>query len=140
MKDESKEKHALNINVSIGELLNSETVLKRKKRTEEDRKREMFENIVTSLEKASIRSELTVLDLGLDFSKYDEPFYTMIDSLLELNFGKNAVDLIYFYIFDRVDEEGNERTLADEDGNEYPIQTPSDLWNLIQIINNTKKK
>jgi len=140
MKDESKENHALNINVSIGELLNSETVLKRKKRTEEDRKREMFENIVTSLEKTSIRSELTVLDLGLDFSKYDEPFYTMIDGLLELNFGKNAVDLIYFYIFDRVDEEGNERTLTDEDKNEYPIQTPSDLWDLIQILSTTKKK
>jgi len=100
----------------------------------------MFENIVTSLEKTSIRSELTVLDLGLDFSKYDEPFYDMIEDLLELNFGKNAVDLVYFYIFDRVDEEGNERTLIDGEGNEYSLQTPSDLWDLIQILNVIKKK
>ena len=139
MSDE-KEKHASNINVSIGELLNSETVLKRKKKTEEDRRREMFESIVTALEKTNIRSELTVLDLNLDFSKYDEPFYAIIDGLLELNFGKNAVELIYFYIFDRVDEEGNNRMLVDEDGNEYLLQTPSDLWELMQILNVTKKK
>ena len=139
MSDE-KEKHASNINVSIGELLNSETVLKRKKKTEEDRRKEMFENIVTALEKTNIRSELTVLDLNLDFSKYDEPFYAIIDGLLELNFGKNAVELIYFYIFDRVDEEGNNRMLVDEDGNEYLLQTPSDLWELMQILNVTKKK
>jgi hypothetical protein len=139
MSDE-KEKHASNINISIGELLNSETVLKRKKKTEEDRRKEMFENIVTALEKTNIRSELTVLDLNLDFSKYDEPFYAIIDGLLELNFGKNAVELIYFYIFDRVDEEGNNRMLVDEDGNEYLLQTPSDLWELMQILNVTKKK
>jgi hypothetical protein len=139
MSDE-KEKHASNINVSIGELLNSETVLKRKKKTEEDRRKEMFESIVTALEKTNIRSELTVLDLNLDFSKYDEPFYAIIDGLLELNFGKNAVELIYFYIFDRVDEEGNNRMLVDEDGNEYLLQTPSDLWELMQILNVTKKK
>jgi hypothetical protein len=139
MSDE-KEKHASNINVSIGELLNSETVLKRKKKTEEDRRKEMFESIVTALEKTNIRSELTVLDLNLDFSKYDEPFYAIIDGLLELNFGKNAVELIYFYIFDRVDEEGNNRMLVDENGNEYLLQTPSDLWELMQILNVTKKK
>jgi hypothetical protein len=139
MSDE-KEKHASNINVSISELLNSETVLKRKKKTEEDRRKEMFESIVTALEKTNIRSELTVLDLNLDFSKYDEPFYAIIDGLLELNFGKNAVELIYFYIFDRVDEEGNNRMLVDENGNEYLLQTPSDLWELMQILNVTKKK
>ena len=65
---------------------------------------------------------------------------TIIESLLELNFGKNAVDLIYFYIFDRVDEEGNNRMLIDESGNEYLLQYPGDLWELIQIINVTKKK
>jgi hypothetical protein len=139
MSDE-KEKHASNINVSISELLNSETVLKRKKKTEEDRRKEMFESIVTALEKTNIRSELTVLDLNLDFSKYDEPFYAIIDGLLELNFGKNAVELIYFYIFDRVDEEGNNRMLVDENGNEYLLQTPSDLWELMQILNVIKKK
>ena len=139
MSDE-KEKHASNINVSIGELLNSETVLKRKKKTEEDRRKEMFESIVTALEKTNIRSELTVLDLNLDFSKYDEPFYAIIDGLLELNFGKNAVELIYFYIFDRVDVEGNNRMVGDEEGNEYLLQTPSDLWELMQILNVTKKK
>jgi len=139
MSDE-KEKHASNINVSISELLNSETVLKRKKKTEEDRRKEMFESIVTALEKTNIRSELSVLDLNLDFSKYDEPFYAIIDGLLELNFGKNAVELIYFYIFDRVDEEGNNRMLVDEDGNEYLLQTPSDLWELVQMLNVTKKK
>jgi hypothetical protein len=47
---------------------------------------------------------------------------------------------IYFYIFDRVDEEGNNRMLVDEDGNEYLLQTPSDLWELMQILNVTKKK
>jgi hypothetical protein len=138
--DNEKEKHANNINISISELLNSKTVLKRKKKTEEDLNKELFENIVTALEKTNIRSELSLLELNLDLSKYDEPFYTIIESLLELNFGKNAVDLIYFYIFDRVDEEGNNRMLIDESGNEYILQNPGDLWELIQIINVTKKK
>ena len=96
MSDE-KEKHASNINVSISELLNSETVLKRKKKTEEDRRKEMFESIVTALEKTNIRSELSVLDLNLDlkiiqaellYKFYDEQikFFVEPSGIIKKNF------------------------------------------------------
>jgi len=140
MKDDYKEKHSSNINASISTILGSETTLKRRKKNEDDRQKEIFERIITSLEETNIRTELLGVDLGLDFSKYDEQFYRAIDGLIELHFGKDAAELIFFYLYERVGEDGVENVLEDEDGNAYPLHSPADLWRLIQKTSDKKSK
>ena len=55
------------------------------------------------------------MDMGLDFSKYDEQFYRAIDGLIELHFGKEAAELIFFYLYDRIGEDGEMVELLDTD-------------------------
>ncbi len=138
MKDE-KEQHASNINESISKILGTGTVLKRKKRTEEVKKRELFEKIILSLEKVNVRTEIAVTDLDLNLSTYNESFYFVIDNLLEFHFGKEGAEVIYFYLYERINKDGSIQPLLDEAGNQYILQTPADLWNLIQFISNIKK-
>jgi len=126
MKDDYKEKHSSNINASISTILGSETTLKRRKKNDDDRQKEIFERIITSLEETNVRAELLGMDMGLDFSKYDEQFYRAIDGLIELHFGKDAAELIFFYLYERIGEDGVENVLEDEDGNGIKTKEVSD--------------
>ena len=72
-------------------------------------------------------------DLQLDFTSYDEKFYKVIDTLFEMHFGKDACELIFFYLYDRVNPDGTENEVLDENDNVLPLSSPSDLWNIIKL-------
>ena len=64
----------------------------------------------------------------------------MVDDLLILRFGKDVAEIIFFYIYDRIDEEGNIAKLSDADGNSIVLENVHDLWHLIQNIDKFQKK
>jgi hypothetical protein len=125
---------------SIDLILGSDTTLTRRKKTQQDVTRELFNKIVISLEQANTRSFLLSSDFNLDLTKYDDVFYEAIDNLIILNFGKEASELIFFYLYDRIDPEGNIQSLVDPHGNEILLQNPDDLWMLLQVIKGDVKK
>jgi hypothetical protein len=129
-----------NTKKSIDLILGSDTTLTRRKKTQADATRELFNKIIINLEQANTRSFLLGGDFHLDFSKYDDVFYDAIDNLIILHFGKEAAELIFFYIYDRIDPEGNLQALVDNTGNEILLQNPDDLWMLLQIIKENEKK
>ena len=73
-------------------------------------------------------------DLGLDFTKYDDKFYLVIDGLLGLLYAKEACELIFFYLYERINEDGSTNELIDESGEMVPLISPTDLWYLVKII------
>lgn len=126
---------------SIDLILGSDTTLTRRKKTQVDVTRELFNKIIINLEQANTRSFLLSNDFHLDLTKYDDVFYEAIDNLIVLQFGKEASELIFFYLYDRIDPEGNIQSLVDPNGNEILLQNPDDLWMLLQVIKgNVKKK
>jgi len=125
---------------SIDLILGSDTTLTRRKKTQADATRELFNKIIINLEQANTRSFLLSGDFQLDLTKYDEVFYEAIDNLIILHFGKEAAELIFFYIYDRIDPEGNIQVLIDNNGNKILLQNPDDLWMLLQVINGNEKK
>jgi hypothetical protein len=125
---------------SIDLILGSDTTLTRRKKTQADATRELFNKIIINLEQANTRSFLLSGDFQLDLTKYDEVFYEAIDDLIILHFGKEASELIFFYIYDRIDPEGNIQALVDNKGNEILLQNPDDLWMLLQVIKENDKK
>ena len=86
------------------------------------------------MEALEIRSVILGGDLGLDFTKYDEKFYDVIDALLGLHFNKEINELIFFYLYERTNEDGSCNKVLDEDGVELELSTPSDLWCIIQAM------
>jgi hypothetical protein len=81
------------------------------------------------------------LDYGIDMMKYDDPYFQIIDSLIYLHFGKDAGELIIFYIYDRFNPDGTINSLVDNDDNPIILENVEDLWELVKnILNQSKKK
>jgi len=138
------EEHTQGIKTSIESIIGSDTVLKRKRKTEEDINRESFEKIIQTMEAVQVRSTLLHSEFNLDLLNYDEKFYEVIDRLFTLHFGQTAAEIIFFYVYERMDSEGNINQLLDQDDNPIPLESPSDLWLLVSHLKDkpskTKKK
>jgi hypothetical protein len=141
---DSNEQHADGIKKSIDEIIGVDTFLKRKKKTEDDQQREKFIKIIQTLEEIEVRGMILGNDLALDFSSYDEKFYSVIDNLFYLHFGKEACELIFFYIYERLNPDGTADEVIDLEGNTIPLNSPEDLWELIKLtqekVGKAKKK
>ena len=128
------------IKQSLENILNADFTVKRKKRTELDIERDLFFKIILSLERLNNRSNILASDLDIDLVKYDEVFYDTIDKLLLLKYGKEISEIIFFYVYDRIDEEGNITYLNDTNGNPVILENVNDLWYLIQNIKGVMEK
>jgi hypothetical protein len=122
------------IKQSLQDILNVDFKVKRKKKTELDIQKDLFFKIIISLEKLNMRSNVLTVDLDIDLTKYDETFYDVLDNLLILHFGKNIAEIIFFYVYDRIDQEGNIASLRDSKGNSIVLENVHDLWALVQSI------
>jgi hypothetical protein len=138
------EQHADGIKKSIDEIIGVDTFLKRKKKTEDSDKRERFIKIIQTLEEIEVRGMILGNDLTLDFSSYDEKFYFVIDALFSIAFSKEACELIFFYIYERLNPDGTANEVEDLEGNAIPLTSPEDLWELVKLtqekIGKAKKK
>jgi hypothetical protein len=139
MKNED-EQHAQGVKASLEGITGADLSLKRKRKTEKDINREVFEKIILALEKASVRSSIIGGEFQLNFTEYDETFYEIIDNLILMHFGKEAAELIFFYVYERINPDGSVNALADVEGNVIPMNGPSDLWELIDYIKSKKTK
>ena len=93
------------------------------------------------MEEVQVRSTLLNADLKLDFFNYDEKFYEVIDRLFTLHFGKEAAEIIFYYVYERINSEGEEANeLLDQNDNVIPLNSPSDLWILVNHIKNKTSK
>jgi hypothetical protein len=128
------------IKKSVEDIIGSDTVLKRKKKTEEDLDRESFEKIIFLMEEIQTRGVLLQVDLGLDYSDYDEKFYEIIDRLFQIHFGREAAEMIFFYAYERINPDGSVNELVDENNQIVALNSPTDLWYLVNHIKNKTKK
>jgi hypothetical protein len=128
------------IKKSVEDIIGSDTVLKRKKKTEEDLDRESFEKIIFLMEEIQTRGVLLQVDLGLDYSAYDEKFYEIIDRLFQIHFGREAAEMIFFYAYERINPDGSVNELVDENNQIVALNSPTDLWYLVNHIKNKTKK
>ena len=138
MMDEKN--HAEGIKQSIESIIGVDTVLKPKRKTDDDIQREKFIQVIQMIEKAEVRGMLLAKEVNLDFFSYDEIFYNIIDTLFELQFGKEASEIIFFYLYERIGEDGEPQELIDESGNKVPLNSPSDLWHVVKHVQSKVKK
>jgi hypothetical protein len=122
-------------------IIGAESHLKRRKKTNEDVQREIFINTIPLIEHIVQRSTMLTMDYGITMVEYDDPYFQIIDSLIYLHFGKDAGELIMFYIYDRFNPDGTVNSLIDKDNNAVILEDVEDLWELVKnILNEDKKK
>ena len=123
------------IQLAINEILNVKSLIRRKKKTQLDKKRELFISIINSIEQITNRQNLMYADLQLDFTNYDESFLETIDALIILHFGKEGAEVISYYLWERVNPDGSINPLQDAEGTLIILQTASELWDLLLQMN-----
>ena len=123
------------IQLAINEILNVKSLIRRKKKTQLDKKRELFISIINSIEQITNRQNLMYADLQLDFTNYDESFLETIDALIILHFGKEGAEVISYYLWERVNPDGSINPLQDVEGTLIILQTASELWDLLLQMN-----
>jgi hypothetical protein len=74
--------------------------------------------------------------VGVDVSKFQEPSLIAFDSLLMSKYGDVKASIIMWWIFESTNEDGTVSSLIDEDGNEYVINTPLQLYKFLKRYDN----
>jgi len=122
------------IQAAVESILNVKTHVKRKKRNQTEKRMELFVNVISRLEEIIVRSQIMSVDMQLDFFEYDEKFMQVIDALFYINFGQPGSDLISYYLYERINEDGSINPIIDKSGTEVYIETPYQLWNVLNSM------
>jgi hypothetical protein len=134
------ERHAQGVKQTLETMIGTDLSLKRKKKSEHDLNKEQFEKIIIALEKVNVRTAIVGSEFDLDLSKYDESFYEIIDNLIMMQFGKQAAEVIFFYVYERMNPDGSINELRDLNDMVIILNNPTDLWELINVIKNAPSK
>ena len=122
---------------AVDSILGVNSVIRRKKKNQADKNRELFAMAINRLEEASVRSNVSFFDLKIDMSAYDENYLEVCDALLFMLYGKECCDLISFYLYDRMDPETGEPVpiIVEETGQEIFLNDPYQLYEMMRRIN-----
>jgi len=123
------------VQTAVDNMLNVKSYVRRKKKTQSDKKKEMFVQMINSLDEIFVRQGLMYADMDVDMFKYDEKFLAVIDVMIYFHFGEACSDVIAFYLYDRRNPDGTLNPILDDNDTEILLQTPYDLWNLLVVIN-----
>jgi hypothetical protein len=85
------------------------------------------------------------LELGFDIENIEEPYLDVIELLFGLHFGGWTAELVEWYLFDRIDEDGEIYPLVlsedeEDEGEKIMIKNPEEFWDIIQKIKNKINK
>jgi len=123
------------VQTAVDNMLNVKSYVRRKKKTQSDKKKEMFVQMINSLDEIFVRQGLMYADMDVDMFKYDEKFLAVIDVMLYFHFGESRSDVIAFYLYDRRNPDGTLNPILDDNDTEIILENPYDLWNLLVMIN-----
>jgi hypothetical protein len=125
------------LKIAIDSILNTSSIIRRRKRSESDKKMELFKQVINGLEEIQARSYLASYELNIDMNNYDEKFLEVIDALIYMNYGKDCYQLVSFYLFERINPEDGSinPVLIEETGEEVFLENAYDLYNLMRRVN-----
>ena len=107
--------------------------------------KQTFIDLVDTFNMAHQRSLAVEKEHGLKLEKYDGLFFLLIENLFYIHYDEWKAELIMWYVYDRVDEDGklypmlviNEATDEEE---EHIIKDVKGLYSLVQKLSKKIKK
>ena len=127
------EDEIVKIQKSINDILGIKSGLAKKRPSVKAKKRELFNEVIMGLSHLNSRSIGLKHDYKVDFIEYDEIFFNVIESLLDLQFNRQQKSIIEWYLYDKILPTGETLILTNQKtGEEIPTDTPDDIWDLVQ--------
>jgi len=115
----------------LSELIVKGIAIKENKKSIKNQEEQFFLDIVDALktiEENSINAE----KLGINLVIYEEPYMKLIESILCQYYGEFPAVLTIWWCFENCDENGKTFSLVDEEGNQFVIKTPKQLYKFIK--------
>ena len=134
---EFQDKHTNKINEiknQIEQVIDVELGIKRKSFSKEEFNQIYFCKIIDNIEFLFNRTQSVLNTVKIDLIDYEEPFYETLEMLLEMNFSKEEMEIINYYLYGRYDDKGNQVPLVDSNNDITILETSEDLWNVIQEL------
>jgi hypothetical protein len=130
MTDQSKKEITDLFNKIIGVKPNVEEIFS----SPEAREKELFIRTIASIEEINIRSCELFNNFGIDITRMEDMYFGCIDSLISLHFNPQIQEIIYWYLYERFDIEGNEMPLEDIEGNRIFVKDAEVLYDVIKLL------
>jgi hypothetical protein len=115
---------------------------KREKKEKIISEKDLFIETLDFLEKNWTKSNQAYDLFGINLLEYEESYFKAIENLILLKYGMWKAEIILWYVFGRKDNEGKIYPLSihneDESTEEVIIDTPEDLWNILEKISNSR--
>jgi len=112
--------------------------LEESKTSKVKKEKEIFIENVTLLEQCFKRADDIHEHLGIDLYMYEEPFLQIIENLFLIKYGETVSEIVFWYLYERVGEDGVIHPLIYEEENKEPIEliikTPTDLWKFVDKL------
>ena len=113
------------------QILDSQVIVKD---TLNAKEKELFTLFVTKMEE-TYSTENKIFEAGLiDLAKVTDPLWLVIENTFKIMYSPEVTELIFWYIFDRINDKGKIIPYIDAKGKEYKFNTIDDLWNYAQHI------
>lgn len=92
----------------------------------------VFDLIIRHLENSKY-DEDKVFEYGkVDLTHITDPLWAVLEAQFQLLYGEDGAETIFWYLFDRVDEDGVINPLVGKDGKKYTLKESKDLWNFLK--------
>jgi hypothetical protein len=114
----------------ISELLGSKVTIEESPKTSKKRDEDFFTGLLEQL--CQVEAVYAVLQaVGITASN-ENPFYTSIRILMEQHYGITKTEIILWWVFESITEDGGILPLIDESGKTHIIKTPTQLYKFIK--------
>jgi hypothetical protein len=141
MSDQELPNNIKHVQVTLEEILGSKIRVKDISSTKGIKNKQMFVDMLNAVSQTSVNNFIAVNEVGIDMTKYAEPYMQAIDSLLNLTFNNKQIDIIYWWLFEKYLPSGDVLELVDQStGDKIPTDTPSDIWDIIETIKTKSKQ
>jgi len=106
--------------------------IKESPKTEAEREEALFIDTIETLEHIWFAEHQLGDEFGIDLTAFSQYYYHAIENLVIAKYGYDKADVIWWWVLDRFDEEGELVEIEDEDGKIYLLKTPKDLWKFLK--------
>ena len=93
-----------------------------------------FISTVKNLERGAYGEKIFEKENQGDLSPIVDPLWFSIELMLSNLYGNQVANLTLWYIFDRIDINGNVLPYTDKDGHITILDTPEDLWDYVKQL------
>jgi len=129
----SQEENVDKIKSYIEDVLGTKSSLRKKLPSVKSKEKELFCEVLQNLQFVNGRTMGMKHDYKVDMIEYDDPFYLVIENLLQLNYTEEQRNIMNWWLYDKFLPTGEVLVLTDKETEEIiPSDTPEDLWDLMQ--------